>query len=474
MNTDLLLQLKREFQIIVEQMKIVFCPQNDIQPHAYDILQFKVPLQNLRSRLQTEKQNHANFGDLDKLEILWADEQTKQKWHQKREQQEELLERLLIHDNLLLCFGDFIRYNSHRETFNLTELLHHLLEFMAIDIRRYTHFPHLAIAYEGIEALQSNIRLFINRLKKQLTPAEKQKQKRFYSVILELEEYQSIIQPQTELFSQEKAELEQQKQQWYQQQEELKNRQQAEFEQQKAWLEEQKALLKRQQEALIPQKIDTFAPLKSKLKSDKKPANRPRMSLSPLLLLAFVTAILGGIQFLPKASVNSQQKMSVLAENQPLKLRLKSAQALAMKANEVVENQPLSLTAWREAQGKWQDAIAVLEEMPESQVKSEPVQQQLAIYQEDYNWASQKLIQEQTAIANFKTAQKLGLEASVLVKNPRNSLEVWQKAQNQWQTAINLLETIPNDALIAPQVQEKLVFYRLNSQEIEKRIMNYE
>jgi hypothetical protein len=345
---------------------------------------------------------------------------------------------------------------------------------MAIDIRRYTHFPHLAIAYEGIEALQSNIRLFINRLKKQLTPAEKQKQKRFYSVILELEEYQSIIQPQTELFSQEKAELEQQKQQWYQQQEELKNRQQAEFEQQKAWLEEQKALLKRQQEALIPQKIDTFAPLKSELKSDKKPANRPRMSLSPLLLLAFVTAILGGIQFLPKASVNSQQKMSVLAENQPLKLRLKSAQALAMKANEVVENQPLSLTAWREAQGKWQDAIAVLEEMPESQVKSEPVQQQLAIYQEDYNWASQKLIQEQTAIANFNSAKKLALEASVLVKNPRNSLEVWQKAQNQWQTAINLLETIPNDALIAPQVQEKLVFYRLNSQEIEKRIMNYE
>ncbi len=472
MNTDLLLQLKREFQILVEQMKIVFCPQTDIPQHAYDLLQFKVPLQNLQNRLQTEKQNHINFGSLDQFQILWADEYTKQKWYQKKEQQEKLLEILLVHHHLLLSLCDYIRYHSHQKNIDLTTLLSHLIEFIAIDIRRYTHFPYLAIAYERIEALQSNIRQVIDHLKTELNPSEKQKQKKFYSLILDLEEYQSIIQPQAQLFLKEKADFEQQKKQWYQQQEELQHQQQVWLEAQKAELEAQKRALKEQEKALIPHPIETFAPVQSSAsKFDKNNRNRQRMSWSPLLLLGVVTAILGGIQLLPKASVNSQQKMSVLAENQPHELRLKSAQTLAQEASLTVGNPPSSLTALKEAQRKWQDAIRVLEEMPDSLVNSEPVQEKLAIYQQDYQRVSQQLVQQQTAITNFTTARKKGLEASVLVKNPPNSLEVWQKAENQWQTAINLLETIPNDALIAPQVEEKLAFYRLNLQEIEKRIV---
>ena len=480
MNTDVLRSLKREFQIVVEQMKIVFCPQDGIQRRAYDILQFTVPLKNLQSRLETEKQNHANFGDLDKLEILWADERTKQKWYQKREQQEELLDRLLLHDNLLLCFGDFIRYNSYKETLNPSSLLHHLLEFIALDIRRYAYFPYLTITYEGIETLTSEISKLIKALRKQLpTENPKRKHKRLYSILLDLEEYQSIIHPQVELFAQEKAEFERQKQQWYQQQEELKHQQEAwleeqkaELRQQQAGLEEQKIALRRQQPTLIQPSIESFSPVKTDAVIDKKPAkNRQRLGWSPFLLLAVVIGILGGIQFLPKASVNSRKQISALAENKPLELRLKSAQALAMKANEAIDDQPLSLTAWREAQGKWQDAIAELEELPASEKQSKPVQQQLAIYQEDYQWASQQLIQEQTAVANFNSAKKLALEASVIVKNPPYSLEVWQQAEKNWQKAINLLETIPNDTLIAPQVQEKLALYRLNSQEIEKRIL---
>lgn len=490
MNTDALLQLKREFQILVEQMKIVFCPKDGIQQRAHDLLQFKVPLQNLQSRLQAEKENHANFGDLDKLEILWADERTKQKWYQKRERQEQLLERLLIHDNLLLCFCDFIRYHSHQEALNPTSLLHHLGEFIAVDIRRYTHFPYLEIAYEGVETLTSEIEQFIGALKKRLNPGEKQKQKRLYAILLELEEYRSIIQPQAELFSREKAEFEREKQRWYQQQEELKRQQEAWLEeekaklrQQQARLEEEKAAPQRQQPTLLQPPIQTASSVKADSILDKKidkksDKNRRRFGWSPLLLLAFVIGILGGVQFLPKASVNSRERMNFLAENQqPLELRelrLKSAQALAMEASEAVENQPLGLTAWQEARGKWEDAIAVLEEMPISQVRSEPVQKQLAIYQEDYNWANQKLIREQTAIANFNSAKKLALQASVLVNNPPYPLEVWREAENKWQAAINVLETIPNDTFIAPQVQEKIELYRLNLQEIEKRIMNYE
>ena len=480
MNTDVLLQLKREFQILVEQMKIVFSPGDSIRRGTYDILEFKVPLHDLQSRLQAEKQNHATFGDLDKLEILWADEQTKKKWYQKREQQEKLLERLLIHESLLLSFCDFIRYNSYQNSFYFTSLLPQLLEFIAVDIRRYTHFPYLAIAYEGVETLTAEIKQLVNTLKNRLPKdGKKSKQKHFYSLILELEEYQSIIQPQAELFAAEKAEFERAKQRWYQEQEELKRQQEAWLEERKAELrqqqdrlEEQKMALRRQQPTLLQPNVESFYPAKTEPILDKpKPQNRSRFSWSPLLLLAFIIAILGGVQFLPKASVNPRKQISALAENQPLELRLKSAQALAMEASEAVDNGPLPLTAWQEARGKWQEAIAVLEEMPAGKLQSESAQKQLEIYREDYNWASQKLIREQTAIANFNSAKKLALEGSVLVKNPPYPLEVWRQAQQKWQTAINLLESIPKDTFIAPEVQEKLTLYRLNSQEIEKRIL---
>ncbi|MEL7034342.1 MAG: hypothetical protein AAFO04_01800 [Cyanobacteria bacterium J06592_8] len=475
MNTDLLLQLKREFQILVEQMKTVFCSQEETKQHAYNILQFKVPLANLQSRLQAELQNHVSFGSLDQFQIIWADEDQKQKWYQKREQQEQLLERLLIHNNLLLSFCGFIRYNAEKNRLSLTSLLHHLLEFIAIDIRRLAHFPHLAIAYNGIETLTAKINTFKNQLKKQLIPEiqnqKSQKQKQIYELLLQLEEYQPILQPQAELFAQEKAEFERQKQQWYQEQEALKRQQQAWLEKQKAQIRQQAAQLEIEKITVQRQQALLAAQPNSSSKEQLKSNNNKHLRWSPLLLLAMVMGILGGVQILPKASVSSQKNLSALAQNQPLERRLKSAQTLAMEASEAVgSQQPLPLTAWQEAQEKWQDAIAVLQEMPERKMQSDPVQKQLAVYREDYNWASQKLIQEQTAIANFNSAKKFALEASVIAKKTSLPLEVWQQAYQKWQSAISLLETIPNDSYIAPKVQEKIAFYRLNSQEIEKRI----
>lgn len=475
MNTDLLFQLKREFQILVEQMKTVFYPNAEIKQHTYQILQFKVPLANLQSRLQAEQQNHGNFGSLDQFQIMWADEYKKQKWHQKREQQEQLLERLLIHNNLLLSFCDFIRYNADQNRCSLTLLLHHLLEFIAIDIRRVDHFPHLAIAYDGIEILTDEINQFKNQLKKQLIPEiqnqKNPKQKRSYELLVQLEEYQPILQPQAKLLAQEKAEFERQKQQWYQEQEEIKRQQQAELEAQKAQLRQQAAQLEIEKITVQRQQTLLAAQPNSSSKEQLKSNNNNRLRWSPLLLLAMVMGILGGVQILPKASVSSQKNLSALAQNQPLERRLKSAQTLAIEASEAVgSQQPLPLTAWQEAQGKWQDAIAVLQEMPERQMQSDPVQKQLAVYREDYNWASQKLIQEQTAIANFNSAKKSALEASVIAQKTPLPLEVWQQAYQKWQSAISLLETIPSDSYIAPQVQEKINLYRLNAQEIEKRI----
>ena len=81
------------------------------------------------------------------------------------------------------------------------------------------------------------------------------------------------------------------------------------------------------------------------------------------------------------------------------------------------------------------------------------------------------LTQEGSAIANFKSAQKLGMEAAYLVQNPPHSLKVWQQAQNKWHRAINLLDSIPNQASVYSQAKKKLAYYQINYKSISQRVL---
>ncbi|MCW5314356.1 hypothetical protein GTQ43_11215 [Nostoc sp. KVJ3] len=75
------------------------------------------------------------------------------------------------------------------------------------------------------------------------------------------------------------------------------------------------------------------------------------------------------------------------------------------------------------------------------------------------------------AIANFKSAQKLGMEAAFLVQNPPHSLKVWQQAQNKWYQAIILLDSIPNQASVYSQAKIKLAYYQINYKSISQRVL---
>jgi hypothetical protein len=78
---------------------------------------------------------------------------------------------------------------------------------------------------------------------------------------------------------------------------------------------------------------------------------------------------------------------------------------------------------------------------------------------------------EKTAIANFKTAQSFGLEASRLAQKPPHPLIVWQQAQSKWLEAINLLESIPEETSISAKSQEKLARYRFYHNAISKKVI---
>ncbi|MCC5648791.1 hypothetical protein LC609_02865 [Nostoc sp. XA013] len=81
------------------------------------------------------------------------------------------------------------------------------------------------------------------------------------------------------------------------------------------------------------------------------------------------------------------------------------------------------------------------------------------------------LTQERSAIANFKFAQKLGMEAASLVQSPPHLLKTWQQAETKWHQAINLLDSIPHETSVSDRAEEKLAYYRINYKSISQRIL---
>ncbi|MEH1943759.1 MAG: hypothetical protein V7L01_26560 [Nostoc sp.] len=84
---------------------------------------------------------------------------------------------------------------------------------------------------------------------------------------------------------------------------------------------------------------------------------------------------------------------------------------------------------------------------------------------------SLSLAQEGSANANFKSAQKLGMEAASLVQKPPHPLKVWQQAQNKWHQAIILLDSIPNQTSVSDRAKKKLAYYQINYNAINQRAL---
>lgn len=80
--------------------------------------------------------------------------------------------------------------------------------------------------------------------------------------------------------------------------------------------------------------------------------------------------------------------------------------------------------------------------------------------------------QKENPITNIQAAQKIGMEASLMVQNPPHPPEVWTKAQMKWQEAISLLEKIPKGTSVFEQVKKQISTYRINSQALSTRILN--
>ncbi|MEG4629597.1 TerD family protein [Microcoleus sp. AR_TQ3_B6] len=74
------------------------------------------------------------------------------------------------------------------------------------------------------------------------------------------------------------------------------------------------------------------------------------------------------------------------------------------------------------------------------------------------------------AAESLATAQKLAMEAAVVVQKPPHPIEVWQQSQSKWQQAIALLEAIDSRTPVYTLAQNKLSNYRANRAVIRQRV----
>lgn len=73
------------------------------------------------------------------------------------------------------------------------------------------------------------------------------------------------------------------------------------------------------------------------------------------------------------------------------------------------------------------------------------------------------------AAENLKNAEKLAMEAAILVQKPPHPVKVWYEAKQKWQMAVLLVKTIPASSSVAEIAQQKLPAYRSNYEIISKR-----
>jgi hypothetical protein len=205
---------------------------------------------------------------------------------------------------------------------------------------------------------------------------------------------------------------------------------------------------------------------------------RGKLLLAVLMILGVVGSVVGfkssqqpqiTVKALNKIVPNQNSTQPGIKTSEQASTNLIAAQKLGLEAAKMVQNPPHPLTVWQQAQAKWQEAINLLEAIPEGTSVSAQSKEKLAAYRANYAAISKRLIIEQKASVNLETAQKVAMEASIIVQYPPYPAEVWQQAQAKWQQAINLLEAIPEGTFVSAQAKEKLAVYRNNYAAVSQR-----
>jgi hypothetical protein len=219
----------------------------------------------------------------------------------------------------------------------------------------------------------------------------------------------------------------------------------------------EKALKKIEQETTKKAIISHQVQILSKF-SNQKIVSSAFVIISSLLVLGF-----GNWKIKDQ---NSQFQSPSLTQEERAITNFKSAQKLGMEASSLVQNPPHSLQVWQQAKTKWYQAINLLDIIPNRTSVYEQAKNKLLRYRINYNAINQRVLSEKKALDNLELAQKLAIEATLLIHNSPDSLPIRQQAKEKWQQAINLLEAIPQSSSMSIEAKEALPIYKANYEDL--------
>ncbi|MBU7581711.1 MAG: hypothetical protein KAF91_02150 [Nostoc sp. TH1S01] len=146
----------------------------------------------------------------------------------------------------------------------------------------------------------------------------------------------------------------------------------------------------------------------------------------------------------------------------------KAAQTLGLEASSLVQSPPRPLIIWQQAESKWQEAIKLLENIPDNTSVFIKAKDKLVRYRFYHKAITQRVTAEKKALNNLETAHKLAIEANFFIQSSPHSLSVRQQAKDKWQQAINILKQIPANTFVYQQAKDTLLNYQANYQELVK------
>jgi hypothetical protein len=137
-----------------------------------------------------------------------------------------------------------------------------------------------------------------------------------------------------------------------------------------------------------------------------------------------------------------------------------SAQVLAKEAGEAVANPPHPAQTWQAAQGKWLEAVRLLEAIPSKTGVSLQAQERLVTYRANAEAISARAAAEQRATTLMNQANALFERAITSSRSASGTIQVLESIRAQLQQGIKLLEQVPQGTMVYETASQHLTHYQ--------------
>lgn len=160
-----------------------------------------------------------------------------------------------------------------------------------------------------------------------------------------------------------------------------------------------------------------------------------------------------------RSYTEAQRLLGIYEERMGVLNNVVQAQHQAYAAAVKSQNPPHPVDVWREIRILWQEAITLLQAVPQESSVYPLAQQKLLEYEANLGAIDGRIETERAAQAKIQTAREAATVAEAR-QQVANSLATWQQAYATWQATINLLRQVPTNTMSYAESQQLLEIYQ--------------